>query len=409
MSTVLQGWTEELLVWIYQYFFLYELLVFPPVASVMSQRFLGFFCFCFLIVSFVAHFQGSREQSCGSELSANEVEQLLRSATVHRQANQPNYRQNHNMREEPCFYNQHKRDKVEGGHRTGQYGDHILRNKDFNCRENCPGAEPRYGHEESYYWRQREEEIEKNNQSNLRDYPANYKGLGHLWGKQKDDQRRSYQVRHCLQEDQPASCYNNAITRSNNMVNGGRANGLPRSHVQEVVSPYQAQLCYTPASYIPLRDYISVDEEEFYCFSPPSCHSHDGNPVTAFYSGSTPSDTVPSPLYGDDAPYTILNTVDTTEPITAIFMGFQTAQDDSGQAQDFDGSLTAELVIIEDNEDNGHPISAKEKKGNSCPTGSSANGDKGYVKGGENRCSEKRVGPGIQKMKRKHKHCCTVC
>lgn len=352
-----------------------------------------------------------------SELSANEVEQLLRSATVHRQVNQPNYRQNHSMREELCFYNQRKRDKVEGGdhrHQTGQYGAHVLRNKDFNCRENCPrnlGAEPRYGHEESYYWRQREEEIEKreerNNQSNLRDGPGNYKGLGHLCGNQKDDQYSSYQVRHCVQEGQPASCYNNAITRSNNMVNGGGANGLPRSHEQEVVSPYQAQLCYTPASYIPLRDYISVDEEELYCFSPPSYHSHDGNPVTAFYSGSTPSDRVPSPLYGDDTPYTILNTVDTTEPITAIFMGFQTARDDSGQAQDFEGSLTAELITIEDNEDNGHEISTK--KANSCPTGSSANGDKGHVRGGENRCSEKRVGPGIQKIKRKHKHCCTVC
>lgn len=355
-----------------------------------------------------------------SELSANEVEQLLRSATVHRQANHRNYHQNHSRRQELCFYNsQDERDRVEGGDlrcQRGHYGNHVLRNnmtdKDFSCRENWPrnpGVEPHYGHEESHYRRQEE----RNNQSNLREGHrlGNYKGLGHHYGNQKDGQYSSYQVRKCVQEDRPAGRYNNGIIGSKGIVNGGRANGcsLPRSHDQEVVSPYQPQLCYTPANYIPLKDYISVEEEELYCFSPPSYHSHDGNPATALYSGSTHSDRVPSPLYGDDTPYTIINTVETTEPITAIFMGFQTAQDDSGQAQEFEGSLKAELVIIEDNDDNVDEISMKEKKINSCPTGSSANGDMGRVEGVGDRWKERRLGPGIRKIKRKHKPCCTVC
>lgn len=199
------------------------------------------------------------------------------------------------------------------------------------------------------------------------------------------------------------------------MANSGTANGFPppRSHDEEVVSGYQPQLCYTPANYIPLRDYISVDEEEMYCFNSPSYHSHDGNPHTVLYSDPTHSDRVPSPLYGDDTPFTILNAMDTTEPITAIFMGFQTAQDDSGQGQGFEGSLKAELVIIEDNEDNSDKKSMKEKKsqleGTGYLTGGSAHGNIECVTGVGDKRTERRVGPGIRKIQKKHKACCAVC
>lgn len=340
---------------------------------------------------------------------------------MHRQVKHQNYHQNHSRRAELCFYkHQDERDGVERGdvrNQGGRYSNHPLRNNiteyDSSCREywqSKPGVEQCFGHQESHYRRQEE----RNNQSNLKQghHLGDHKGLGHHYGNQKDRHYSLPQVRnsHSVREDRPASHHATSISRSNSRVNGGRANGClpPRSHDQEVVST--SQLCYTPASYIPLSDYISVNEEELYCYS-----HKNRNPPTALYSGPAHSDRVPSPLYGDDTPYTILNAMETTEPVTAIFMGFQMAQDDSGQVPEFDSSLKAELVIIEDNEDNSDDKSAKEKKShvqlgdNSCPTGCSANGDKGNVEGVGDRCMERRVGPGIRKIRKKHKSCCTVC
>lgn len=351
-----------------------------------------------------------------SELSAIEVEQLLRSATVHRQINQQNHQQTHSRREEHCFYNhQHERGRLNGCDLRDQgqrYSSHLLRSntteKDLGWPRK-PGPEHHYGHQESHYRRQEE----RNNQSNLRESHrlGNYKALGHHYGNQKDHYYSSYHVRNCAQEDRPTSRHTNGIIRSNSMVNAGRANGCPppRSHDQEVVSAYQPQLCYTPANYIPLRDYISVDEEELYCFCPASNNSDDRNPPTDVYSGSTHSHRVPSPLYEDNAPFTILNTVDATEPITAIFMGFQPAHDDSGPGQEFEGALKAELVIIEDNEENEDDSSMKETKGGSSQAGSLANGKTGRVEGSGDRQTQRWGGPGIKKIKKKHKPCCAVC
>ncbi|XP_070701086.1 palmdelphin-like [Pempheris klunzingeri] len=343
-------------------------------------------------------YDDSWEESCVSELSANEVGQLLRSATVHRQVNQNH--QNHSRRQEHWFYN-HQDEKVEG--------DDLRNNiveKDLGCRENWqrkPLAEQCYSLQESHPKRQEETK----SQSNLREGHRfrNHKGLGHHHGNQNDWHYSSYQVRSCynIQEGVPASHPTNTISRSNSRVNGGKANGClpPRSHDQEVVSASQQQLCYTPASYIPLCDYISVDEDELYHYS------HNGNPASALYGGSMHSDRAPSPLYGDDALYTILNAMDTTEPVTAIFMGFQTTQDDSGQGVQFEGSLKAELVVIEDDDD----ISMKDKKthgklrDNSNPTGSLVNGNMGTG----DAWKEKRVDRGTRKTQKKHKPCCTVC
>uniref|UniRef100_UPI0037E752DE palmdelphin-like n=1 Tax=Semicossyphus pulcher TaxID=241346 RepID=UPI0037E752DE len=354
----------------------------------------------------------SHDQSCVSELSANEVEQLLRSAAMHRQASHQNH-QSHSRREELCFYNHHDERDGEGGcdlrNQGGRHGDHLLRNriqKDFSWQIH-PGAEHRYSHQENHYRRQEE----RHNQSKLREGHrlGNHSGLGHHYGNQRDHYHSSCEMRNChsVQEDRPAHRYTNGIIRHNSRVNGYRANGCPppRSHGQEVVSPYQPQLCYTPTGHIPLGDYISVDEEELYCLSQPS--NHDAHLTTALYSGSTQSDRVPSPLYEDNTPYTILNAIDTTEPVTAIFMGFQTAQDDSGPGQEFEGSLKAELVIIEDNEEDHDANDIKENNSHaqqgddSYQTGSSANGNM--------RQMQRRVGPGIRKIQKKHRHCCTIC
>uniref|UniRef100_H2SSE2 Palmdelphin n=1 Tax=Takifugu rubripes TaxID=31033 RepID=H2SSE2_TAKRU len=265
----------------------------------------------------------------GSKLSANEVEELLKSATVHRQANYRNPHLNHPRRGKPGFYNNQQETEVEGAdfqHLRGHHGNNMSKNV-FTFRESYMGLEHHH-HENSV---------------------------------------------------------------------GGP---LPRSQNQEVLSPRQSQLCYTPASYIPLSDYITVDEEELFCFSP------DGSTATATatYSGPAHSKRAPSPLYADDTPYTILNNVDTTEPITAIFMGFQLTQDDSEQMPECEASLKAELIIIDDSDDE-----TKETKtdpgSNSCQAGSPAVGNVGVG----DRWMEKQVATGIRKMKKKHKACCAVC
>lgn len=179
-----------------------------------------------------------------------------------------------------------------------------------------------------------------------------------------------------------------------------------------MVTGYQPQLCCPPANYIPLRDYISVDEEELNHYSSSYYQSHsrpkNGHNQSTAHSGPVHKHRVPSPLYRDDTPYTILNTLDTTEPVTAIFMGFQTAQDDSGQIPEIEGSLKAELVIIEDPEENCEDSSMKEKSIGQVPTGSLTNGKVAHGEGVGERRTERWVGTGNRKMQKKHKACCSV-
>lgn len=313
-----------------------------------------------------------------SELSASEVEQLLRSASVHRQSKTPNYHQNHSRE---TLY-RHQQDGRHIRHQGGQFGfsTNNTVDKDFSYKE-------------AVYRRPQE-------QSNL----CNFHRNGHQdFGRHSDDrgcQSRSYHLTNCVNEYRSASKCNNGLHTNSGETNNGRANGYPtpKLHDQKVVYSCQEELCYTPQNDIPLRDYISVDDKELYCSSSPSVHSHDGIPATALYSSATLCHRVPSPLFGDDVPYTILNSINTTEPITAIFMGFQTAQDDSGQVQeDFQGSLRAELVVIDEDD----------KKGQSCPTGGAANGDVGQAAG--DRWTGKGMASGFRKMKSKHKACCAVC
>ncbi|CAM9135935.1 unnamed protein product, partial [Lampetra planeri] len=51
-------------------------------------------------------------------------------------------------------------------------------------------------------------------------------------------------------------------------------------------------------------------------------------PVRSTVAPPTPTE-APPPSAETTTPYSILSVMDTTEPITAVFMGFQTAQDDS--------------------------------------------------------------------------------
>lgn len=339
--------------------------------------------------------EGSHDRSNVSELSATEVEQLIKSAADLRQVKHQNYQRiNNGSSDGHCFYNRQKERR--------QVESHDLRNpgRRFSLRNNREDENwqrnPLGGSFCDHYSRQRTEE--RNNQSNYRF--TNHRGNGH----HNDQQYASYlqRTRWSVQEER----HNLSSTsfRGSVSMNGVRANGCPppRSHDQEAVSAYQPQLTYTPENYIPLSDYVSVDEEDLYCYNPPS--HRNNNPPGAPYTAPPRCDRVPSPIYGDDTPYTILNALETTEPITAIFMGFQKTQDDSGQGQEFDGSLKAELVIIEDNESCNEDKSVTEKTNRQ--TGGSANGNAGRV---EDRRIDRHVGPGIKKIQKKHKACCRVC
>ncbi|KAM9845020.1 uncharacterized protein ACBR49_011785 [Aulostomus maculatus] len=348
-----------------------------------------------------------------SELSANEVQQLLRSAALHRQLNNTSYFQNHNRREEQCLNSlEDQRERREGRHIRNR-GNHLPRNnkaeKDLGCSENWQRTtldQHRHGDQESQY-----SQVERNNQQSLRNgrHLGNQKEMEHSYDQQKEYHYSSSQARdsHRAQENHHGNP-THSIIRSRSRLNGGRPNGCPppRSHDLEEVSRYQPQLCYTPANDIPLSDYIHVDKEELYCYSSPSYCS---------YSGPAHSDRVPSPLYADDTPYTILNTLDTTEPITAIFMGFQTAQDDSSQGHGFEGSLKAELVIIGDNEESNEKNSVTERKNHNqrglhgYPAGSSASGKTGSKEGVQGRQMQRPLGPGIRKIQKQPKACCAVC
>lgn len=328
-------------------------------------------------------FKGSNDLSNASKLSANEVEELLKSATVHRQANYRNPHQNHPRWGKPGFYNNQQETEVEGAdfqNHRGHHGNNMSKNI-FTSRESYIGFEPQYGHKENQY-RTQDERVNHSNDNNRYNH-----------GNHKDVYNSLYHVKNCVLENWPASHHENSVDSST--ANGGP---LPRSQNQEVLSPRQSQLCYTPASYIPLSDYITVDEEELFCFSP------DGSTATATYSGSAYSKQVPSPLYADDTSYTILNSVDTTEPITAIFMGFQLTQDDSEQMPECEASLKAELIIIDDSEDETKETSTQPGS-NSCPAGSPAVGNVGVG----DRWMDKQVATGIRKIKKKHKACCAVC
>lgn len=306
-------------------------------------------------------FQRSTDKSCVSELSASEVEHLLRSASAHHQSKTPNYQQNHNARS--TLYRHHQ-DGLHVRHQRGPFG--------FTTNN---AADKDFGYKEASHRR-----------------PQDQNNFHHQdFGRYTDD-RGSYHLTNCVNEYRSASKCNNGLNRKNGETNVS-ANGYPAPKAYDPKGSYpcQAELCYTPQNDIPLRDYISVDDRELYYSDSPSALSHDGTPATALYSSVTLCHRVPSPLFGDDVPYTILNSVSTTEPITAIFMGFQTTQDDSGQVQeDFQGSLKAELVVIDEDD----------KKGLNCPTGRAASGD---------RPSGKGMGMGMRRMRSKHKACCAVC
>lgn len=266
--------------------------------------------------------EGSDDQSSVSELSANEVEQLLKSATVHRQMthNNNHYHQNGTKNGYHSYSHEQHPHEPHGlfngclSPRNHTNGDLFSQRRHFE--NHCNG----YSHN-----RKNAREIQRGTSFKIQ--PNNH-----------HQQVRRHKSFH-------SNGFNHGLNRANRCPS-------PRSHDQEV-SPHQ--LCYTPASDIPLSDYINVDDDE---------------PSPA-----------PSPIFAEDMHYTILNSLESSEPITAVFMGFQPARDDMGRGQEFEGALKAEIVIIDD--DYGKEEEEKKKQEVS-----------GSVGGAKERRAERRIGPG---------------
>ncbi|XP_063318703.1 palmdelphin-like isoform X2 [Pelmatolapia mariae] len=342
--------------------------------------------------------QASRDQNGVSELSANEVEHLLRSATMHCQAKHQNCCQNPRTREEQCFsHYQDDRNRVEEhdlGKQPGRY-DVLQRHKadkDFSCNENSqrkPHSEHHYCNQDSCFIKNEG----RSQQSNLTE--SCVMRLDH-YGNQRDCHCSSYPVTNChrLQEGGSASHQPSGITRSSSRITEPSRCCVPlRTHDQETLT--HTRFSYTPC-YIPAIDYIS--EEEHYRPSLYQSNRQTGNRHRA-----------PFPLTGDDPPCPVLSVLDTAEPITAIFVGFQSALDESRQAREFEGSLKAELVIVEDDEDYDDSNMKEKKSHGHIPKPSASNGAAAHVQGLGDGHRERAVGPGIRKIQKKQQACCSVC
>ncbi|XP_071232583.1 palmdelphin isoform X3 [Salvelinus alpinus] len=138
---------------------------------------------------------------------------------------------------------------------------------------------------------------------------------------------------------------------------------------------YSGPESLSSSPHIPVPSFICRKDEEYYQptngynqnpfsyggeFHPThnSYHSpRESQQGEMFYNSSAKKDRKPSPIYQEDLHFSILNAIDTSEPITAIFMGYQTAKDDSGRGLGYEGSIRAELVVIgdEDGVDESNP------------------------------------------------------
>ncbi|KAK6310524.1 hypothetical protein J4Q44_G00185790, partial [Coregonus suidteri] len=171
------------------------------------------------------------------------------------------------------------------------------------------------------------------------------------------------------------------------VIHGTNGNGYQQeSYKRDVLSRkelhyidgvhYSGQESLSSSPHIPVRSFIGRQDEEYY---QPN-NGYNQNPFTygvekgftthdsyhipresqrggMFYDSLAEMDRKPSPIYQEDSHFSILNTMDTSEPVTAIFMGYQTAKDDSGRGLGYEGSIRAELVVIgdEDGVDKSNP------------------------------------------------------
>lgn len=296
---------------------------------------------------------------------------------MHGQAKHQNWNrvEEHDLRKQPGHYDVLQRHKAD---------------KDFSSNENSQ----RNPHSEHHYCNQDSCLIKNegsSQQSNLTESCVTR--LDH-YGNQRDCHCSSYPVTNChrLQGGGSASRQPSGMTRSSSRITEPSRCCVPlRTHDQEILT--HTRFSYTPC-YIPAIDYTS--EEEHYRPSLYQSNRQTGNRHSA-------------PLTGDDPPCTVLSVLDTAEPITAIFMGFQSALDESRQVREFEGSLKAELVIVEDNEDYDDSNMKEKKSHGHIPKPSASNGAAAHVQGLGDRHRESAVGPGVRKIRKKQQPCCSVC
>ncbi|KAM9789887.1 palmdelphin [Neosynchiropus ocellatus] len=313
--------------------------------------------------------EDARRLSRMSVLSADEVEQLLRNAAQNK-VNQQRSAHNHHRGAPRCCCNL----KDEWGNREGPlrptFSHHGTSNK--TCERECREGRSKITLEELRRARQERQKCREERRN------SNCFRCGH-----KDHLQQSKCC--CVQNSHHGNHHTCRIPRSCSSVSQCLP---PRSHDPEEVSCHHPRLRYTPASHIPLDDYVSVEREQVYCYN--------GRPAQ--------SDRGPSPLCEDDAPYTILNSLDTSEPITAVFMGFQTTEDD--QSRDFEGSLKAELIVINDDADE-KPDKSRGKQGQQQGQHLHGAAVSRSVNGGGRTQTQK--GPSVRKIQKKHKACCSIC
>ncbi|KAM6948262.1 palmdelphin [Aplochiton taeniatus] len=176
-----------------------------------------------------------------------------------------------------------------------------------------------------------------------------------------------------------------------------------RSHDQEVAPDYRPKPCYRPANDISHNSGFNMKEEK-------ELYSNSQSAPSSMFYCSTPLERGPSPLYEDNAPYSIISAIETTEPITAVFLGFQTSQDDSVQQPVHQGSIRAELVVIgEEHDEDGVSLAQFEKDsyGFSTVTPLKIMSLKG-AEPGMTRGKTDRWTAGSRKVQRNYKHCCSV-
>ncbi|KAM4727933.1 palmdelphin-like isoform 2-T3 [Anableps anableps] len=324
--------------------------------------------------------QDSQAHKCVTELSASGVEQLLRSATTYSQPEHQCYLQDIRSYDEHSLYNHQDEKDTQGGHSINYVHRGSITKKDINYREN--GQRPHDEH-------------------NCSTRSRTHWELSHHYSKHNSNYSLC-QMRNCrsILQDRPTGPHSTIRFRSR--INGSRSNHSLSNDQSETTACW-TELCHVATRFIP-----AIDQDKLYCcYLSNSQPENSSNHCTALYSDLHCS-RVPSPLCANDSPYTILHTAESSEPITAIFMGLHTAQDDSGQVQEFEGCLKAELVIIE--EDHSEDSCMKEvKKCYQVPAESTTNRNQGVLYGVRERWSVRGAGPGFRNMKEKQKPCCTIC
>lgn len=110
---------------------------------------------------------------------------------------------------------------------------------------------------------------------------------------------------------------------------------------------------------------------------------------------------IPPLSYREDPKLSVLHTLPSDEPVTMIFMGYQKAEED---AQSYEGSVQAELVIIEDAEEEASTSAIVSQK-----TPDHSPQDRNANKASTHLTSQTRSSPGRKNCKKARlKHCCIL-